>query len=48
LGNLTKILGGADFRGSNIEDLGNLVIDKVYQKYGIKLEWEVKIIGDEK
>ena len=35
-------------KAKDIEDLGNLVIDKVYQKYGIKLEWEVKIIGDEK
>jgi UDP-N-acetylenolpyruvoylglucosamine reductase len=25
--------------------LGKIIIDKVYNKYNIKLEWEVKIIG---
>ena len=28
-----------------IEDLGNVIIEKVYNKFNIKLEWEVKIIG---
>lgn len=41
-------INDASAKSKDIEDLGNLVIDKVYQKYGIKLEWEVKIIGDEK
>jgi len=30
---------------TDIENLGNLIIDKVYSKFNIKLEWEVKIIG---
>ena len=30
---------------TEIEDLGKIIIDKVYNKYNIKLEWEVKIIG---
>ncbi|MES2677163.1 MAG: UDP-N-acetylmuramate dehydrogenase [Pseudomonadota bacterium] len=29
----------------NLIDLGNLVIDKVKEKSGITLEWEIKIIG---
>jgi UDP-N-acetylmuramate dehydrogenase len=31
---------------SEIEDLGNKIIDKVYNKFGIKLEWEIKILGN--
>ena len=30
---------------SQIEELGNKIISKVYDKYKIKLEWEIKIIG---
>ena len=31
---------------SDLENLGKLVIEKVHKKYDIKLDWEVKIIGD--
>lgn len=31
---------------SQIEELGKIIIDKVYKKFNIKLEWEIKIIGD--
>ena len=31
---------------SEIEDLGKLIIDKVYEKFQIILEWEIKIIGE--
>ena len=31
---------------TQIEELGNIIIDKVYNKFNIKLEWEVKIIGN--
>ena len=30
---------------TQIEDLGKLIIEKVYKKFNIKLEWEIKIIG---
>jgi UDP-N-acetylmuramate dehydrogenase len=30
---------------SQIEELGKIIIDKVFDKFNIKLEWEVKIIG---
>ena len=30
---------------TNIEDLGKKIIEKVFNKFGIKLEWEIKIIG---
>ena len=30
---------------SQIEKLGNEIIEKVYNKFKIKLEWEIKIIG---
>jgi len=30
---------------SEIEDLGSMIIDAVYDKFNIKLEWEIKIIG---
>ena len=29
-----------------IEDLGKLIIEKVYNKFQISLEWEIIIIGD--
>jgi len=30
---------------TDIEKLGKIIIDKVYTKFNIKLEWEIKIIG---
>ena len=32
---------------SQIEELGNRIINRVYEKFEIKLEWEIKIIGQE-
>ncbi len=37
-------LGNASAK--DLEDLGNLVREKIYQKTGIQLEWEIKIIGE--
>ena len=31
---------------SQIEDLGKKIIDRVYKKFDIVLDWEIKIIGD--
>lgn len=31
---------------TDLENLGNQIIEKVYEKHGITLRWEVKIIGD--
>ena len=31
---------------SQIEELGKRIIDKVYLKFNVKLEWEIKIIGN--
>jgi len=31
---------------SQIEELGKIIIDRVYKKFDIKLEWEIKIIGN--
>ena len=31
---------------SQIEELGKIIIDKVYKKFNINLEWEIKIIGN--
>ena len=30
---------------TDIENLGKIIIEKVYAKFNIKLEWEIKIIG---
>ncbi len=30
----------------NLEDLGKKIIEKVFNKFNIKLEWEIKIIGN--
>ena len=31
---------------TDIENLGKLIIERVYKKFDLKLEWEVKIIGE--
>jgi UDP-N-acetylmuramate dehydrogenase len=31
---------------AQIEDLGKLIIEKVYNKFQIVLDWEIKIVGD--
>jgi len=31
---------------SQIEELGKIIIDKVYKKFNIELQWEIKIIGN--
>ena len=31
---------------TDIEQLGKNIIDRVYDKFQIQLEWEIKIIGD--
>ena len=36
-------MGGA--RASEIEDLGELVREKVFEKHGINLNWEIKLVG---
>ena len=36
----------SDINSIDIEDLGKLIIDKVYEKFQIVLEWEIKIIGE--
>jgi len=33
-------------KADEIEQLGKKIIDKVYNKFNIKLDWEIKIIGD--
>ena len=41
------IINKGNAKANDIEKLGNLVIKKVYDKFNILLEWEIKIIGDE-
>ena len=31
---------------TDIENLGKSIVEKVYTKFNVKLEWEVKIIGE--
>ncbi len=31
----------------DIEKLGNLAVEKVFKEFGVKLEWEIKIIGEQ-
>ena len=31
---------------TDLENLGKNIIEKVYTKFNIELEWEVKIIGE--
>ena len=39
------IINGGGATSNDIEKLGEKIIDKVHQKFGIKLVWEIKIIG---
>ena len=32
-------------KAKDVEDLGKIIIDKVKKKFGIKLNWEIKIVG---
>ena len=32
-------------KAKDVEDLGKIIIDKVKKKFGIKLDWEIKIVG---
>ncbi len=40
------IINRGSATATDIENLGKLVIDKVFNKFNIKLSWEIKIIGD--
>jgi len=40
------LINNGNATASDLEDLGKLVIERVYNKFNIKLDWEVKIIGD--
>ncbi len=40
------IINNGKATASDLENLGKLIIEKVYNKFNIKLDWEVKIIGD--
>ena len=39
------IINGGGASSNDIEKLGEKIICQVYQKFGIKLVWEIKIIG---
>ena len=39
------IINGGGATSNDIEKLGEKIINKVHQKFGIKLVWEIKIIG---
>tara|TARA_B100000575_G_scaffold285735_1_gene281467 strand:+ start:632 stop:1528 length:897 start_codon:yes stop_codon:yes gene_type:complete len=40
------LINNGSATASDLENLGKKVIDKVFDKFDIKLDWEVKIIGD--
>ena len=40
------IINNGSATASDIENLGKLIIERVYNKFNIKLEWEVKLLGD--
>ena len=39
------LINSNNAKASEIEELGNRIIDKVFKKFEIKLDWEIKIIG---
>ena len=40
------LMNNGKANANDIENLGKIIIDKVYGKFNIKLEWEIKIIGE--
>ncbi len=40
------LINNGNATAKDLENLGKMIIDKVYKKFDIKLEWEIKIIGD--
>ena len=40
------LINNGNATANDLENLGKLIIEKVYNKFNIMLEWEVKIIGD--
>ncbi len=40
------LINNGNATASDLENLGKSVIEKVYNKFAIKLDWEIKIIGD--
>ncbi len=41
------LINDGEATASDIENLGKNIIEKVHTKFGIKLDWEVKIIGEQ-
>ena len=39
------IINNGEATALDIENLGKIIIRKVQEKFGITLEWEIKIIG---
>ena len=42
------LINSKNASATQIEDLGNMIIDKVYSNFDILLEWEIQIVGDKK
>ena len=40
------LINTSNATAKQIEDLGKLIIEKVYKKFQILLEWEIKIVGE--
>ena len=41
------LINNGNATASDLENLGKIIIDRVYSKFNIMLEWEIKIIGDQ-
>ena len=41
------LINNGNAKASDLENLGKLIIEKVYNKFDVKLDWEIKIIGDQ-
>ena len=40
------IINHSKAKAKDIENLGKVIQEKVYKKFNISLEWEIKIIGE--
>ena len=40
------LINTGDATSAELEELGEKIIQSVFERFGVKLEWEIKIVGN--